>query len=360
MLTIPLDAVPIAGEVDREVTATGVVFRRSPLALRHQLDPDPGAARDDARRDAPRRTHRRARELELDVLCSVLVVRGIRSMDAVFDLVVDGELRSSATASAATHLVIDPVSREMTVEPGGPSTIRFDDLPGTAGTRVEVWLPHRSVVELRAVRISDGASVDAPPPRRRWVHYGSSISHCLEVDHPTDAWPTITARRADVDLVNLGVAGQCMLDAHVARTIRDLDVDLVSVKAGINIVEQGAMKERAFVPALHGFLDTVRDRHPHVPVVVATPIIWPQFEDAESAAGAITMRQVRQLVPEIVAARVAAGDTQLHLVDGLALFGNDDVADLPDGLHPNAAGYRRIGERFHDLVFVTGGPFAAT
>ncbi len=70
------------------------------------------------------------------------------------------------------------------------------------------------------------------------------------------------------------------------------------------------------------------------------------------------MRRVRELVPEIVAARVGAGDTRLHVVDGLSLFGTDDVGDLPDGLHPNAAGYRRIGERFHDLAFAGSGPFA--
>ena len=358
MHTIPLDAVPVAGAVDREVAPTGIVLRRSPLALRHELDPTlerlvtmPAGMRLELLTDA--------HTLELDVMCTVLVVANIQTMAAVFDLVVDGELRSSVTASEATQLVIDPATRAMTAVPGEPATIRFDDLPGIAGTRVEVWLPHRSVVELRAVRVDEGASVTPLPRRRRWVHHGSSISHCLEVDHPTDAWPSITARRADVDLVNLGVAGSCHLDQHVARTIRDLAVDLVSVKAGINIVEASTMKERAFVPALHGFLDTVRDGHPDVPIVVSSPIISPRFEDAESSPDTLTMRRVRELVPEIVAARMAAGDAQLHFVDGLALFGADDVSDLPDGLHPNRAGYARIGERFHDLAFDAGRPFAA-
>lgn len=48
------------------------------------------------------------------------------------------------------------------------------------------------------------------------------------------------------------------------------------------------------------------------------------------------------------------------MVDGLALFGADDVADLHDDLHPNAAGYRRMGERFHALLFADGAPFART
>ena len=45
-------------------------------------------------------------------------------------------------------------------------------------------------------------------------------------------------------------------------------------------------------------------------------------------------------------------------MDGRELFGPDDLADLPDGLHPNAAGYRTMGERFARLAFGTGGVFA--
>ena len=65
-----------------------------------------------------------------------------------------------------------------------------------------------------------------------------------------------------------------------------------------------------------------------------------------------------RLEAEIVAARQTAGDTNLHLLHGPDLFGPDDVDDLPDGLHPNAAGYQRMGERFHTLVFEDG-PFRA-
>ena len=123
------------------------------------------------------------------------------------------------------------------------------------------------------------------PPRRRSTrvvagsHYGSSISHCLEAAGPTGVWPVVAARRADVALDSFAMAGQCQLDPFVARTIRDLPVDLISLKVGINVVNGDTMRERTFVPAVHGFLDTIRDGHPTTPLLVVSPILCPAHED---------------------------------------------------------------------------------
>jgi hypothetical protein len=257
------------------------------------------------------------------------------------------------------------------------TTVRFDGLqPGMK--HVEVWLPHAASIVLRSVRIDDAAKVSAPPPvrQRRWVHYGSSISHCLEAERPTGVWPVVAARRAGVALDSLAFAGQCHLDQFVARTIRDLPADLISLKVGINVVNADSMRERTFVPAVHGFLDTIRDGHPTTPILLVTPILCPTVEDRpgptisgsgvisvidrapELAIGALTIGRIRVLLADVVAARRSVGDHDIHLLDGRELFGEDDVADLPDGLHPNATGYLRIGKRFHDLAFAPGAPFA--
>jgi hypothetical protein len=108
--------------------------------------------------------------------------------------------------------------------------------------------------------------------------------------------------------------------------------------------------------------------------VLITPITCPVVEDhpgptssidgqcsvverpAGLALGALTLGRIRELEREIVAAR-KANDPNLHLIEGTELFGLDDLVDLPDGLHPNAAGYERIGQRFYDIAFGAGGPF---
>ena len=378
MRTVPLAELPIRGALDRDVTPTGIVLRRLPSWTRPQLvDPAlalvvtmPAGVRLSVLTDS--------RSLELDVMLTVLQLDGALLPPATFDLVVGEEVRASVETTGGTRLVVETRTRALDIVPGEPATIRFDDLPGDASVPVEVWLPHASVVELRAVRIDEGATLGPAPARpRRWVHYGSSISHCLEALRPTGTWPAVTARRAGVELVNLAVAGQCMLDPHVARTIRDLDADAISIKVGINIVNADSMRERTYVAALHGFLDTVRDGHPDTAIAVVTPVICPAAESdpgptslgddgvvhvvprpPELALGALSLRRIREVMAAVVAARREAGDGNLHLVDGLALFGPDDVGDLPDGLHPNPAGYQRIGDRFFDLAFGPGGPFA--
>jgi lysophospholipase L1-like esterase len=315
-----------------------------------------------------------ATTIELDVALTLVQIGG-ELTGAGFDLVVDGELVDGLVSDEGTVVVVDMETGAVSVEPGEPTTVRFDLPPGAK--RVEVWLPNAASVDLLELRI-DGTSSAPPLDRPRWVHYGSSISHCLEAKRPTGVWPAVAARLAGVDLQSLGFAGQCQLDGFAARTIRDLPADVISCKLGINVVNGDTMRERTFVPAVHNLIDTIREGHPDTPLLIVTPIYCPTHEDepgpslfrggvstsaprpAELAEGALDLQRIRRLHGEIVAARRAAGDEHLHLLDGLELFGPDDVGDLPDLLHPNAAGYQRMGERFHRLAFGPGGVFGGS
>lgn len=297
---------------------------------------------------------------------------------AAFDLVVDGEIHD-VRRSDSGHVVVaderDPTST--TLVRGGPDTIRFDDL-GSGTKQLELWLCHNAMLELRALRVDDGAIVRVPDDdtRRRWIHYGSSISHCIEADRPTGVWPVVAARLSDVHLTSFGIAGQAHLDQALARTIRDLPADVISAKIGINVVNGDTMRERTFVPAVHGFLDTIRDGHPSTPLLVISPIVCPVAEEhpgptitgrdgvlrvfdraLELSQGALSLARIRELLGVVVEKRRAAGDEHLHLMDGRELFGPDDLDDLPDGLHPNAAGYRTMGERFARAAFDGDGVF---
>lgn len=370
-------AIRLAGILDVQPTADGAMLSRLSPATNRQIDDLvlqwtatlPSGGRIELVSDTT--------TVEVDMQLTRIAYGDNPPALAGVDLVVDGDLVAGQHADDGhTFRFKERGSLDLDVEPGDPVTVRFDGL-AAADKHIQVWLPNNASVELLAIRIDDGASLSRPPvAARRWVHYGSSISHCIEAGRPTGVWPVIVARRAGVDLQSLAIAGQCQLDQFMARTIRDLDVDLISLKLGINVVSADTLRERTFVPAVHGFLDTVRDGHPTTPIVVITPIICPEVEDhpgptvadengrcqrVERApgglVGALTLRRIRELLETIVRARHDAGDQNLHLLSGLDLFGPDDVGDLPDGLHPSSKGYERIGDRFYRSAFAPGGWF---
>jgi hypothetical protein len=297
-----------------------------------------------------------------------------------FQMLVDDVLQPEVVCTGGTIIHVDRLKGAdgLSFEVGSAVTARWDDL-GDHMKQLEIWLPTNSSVELQALRVAADAKVEAVPvARRRWTHYGSSISHCMDVARPFDAWPARVSRLADVELTNFGLAGQCQLDPFMGRVIRDAPADVISLKLGINLVNGAAMNERTFSPAVHGLLDHVRDGHPDTPVLVVSPICCPIVEDhvgptIPSREGGfkvvdasplarpfgLTLRGIRSTLASIVEQRRALGDANLHYLDGLALFGHDDVELLHDGLHPSPEGYALIGERFAAAAFGPGAPLSA-
>jgi hypothetical protein len=265
-------------------------------------------------------------------------------------------------------------------------TIRFEGL--RAGLKgVALWLPHNESTELVALR-ADAQVV--PKPRalgeRTWLHYGSSISQGSNALEPTGTWAAVAALSAGVELTNLGFGGGAMLDGFVARAIRDTPADAISLKVGINIVNSDAMRLRAFTPAVHAFLDTIRDGHPDTPILVVSPLFCEIHEEtpgpgafdmaalaegrvgfiatgdsADVPAGRLNLRVIRVELERIVTER-AVTDPHLAYLDGLTLFGADDAQrhPLPDRLHLGPEAHRIVGERFATAAFGrSGGPSAA-
>ncbi|GAB7190746.1 SGNH/GDSL hydrolase family protein [Kineococcus sp. NUM-3379] len=381
--TTPITADLLRGALELEHTGRGVLPHRLPARARAQCA-DGQLAAAEAEPSGVRLVFRtRATAVELDTLPTRRVHAGLPPRPAgVYDLLVDGRPAGRASASGGNTLTVDPATGTTGTRPGPAGTLRFTGLPAREKD-VEIWLPHNEVTELLALRTD--APVTPAPDRGRavWLHHGSSISHGSGAASPTTTWPALAAAAAGVELVNLGLGGSALLDPFTARTLRDTPADLISVKIGINLVNTDVMRLRAFTPAVHGFLDTVREGHPTTPLLVVSPIWCPIHEDtpgpsaldpdalragtmrfvatgdpAERASGKLTLGVVREELARIVRQR-ADGDPHLHHLDGRELYGPEDSADLPlpDRLHPDAATHHRIGERFARLVLAAG-PFA--
>jgi lysophospholipase L1-like esterase len=233
---------------------------------------------------------------------------------------------------------------------GDPAlTVGFEGLPAD-DKLVELWLPQAATVSITGLRIDDGASLaPAPDERSRIVFHGSSITHDMEAEGAAATWPAVASNLAGVNHLNLGWGGSCLLSGQAARIIRDQSADAIVLKLGINVHTEGQMKERVFADSAHAMISIIREKHPATPTVVISPIFSAARDEAGSAGGP-SLARMREILGEVVAARLAAGDTAIRYLSGLELFGPADAHLLPDDLHPNTEGYRLMGERFYQKV----------
>ncbi|MGV0908279.1 SGNH/GDSL hydrolase family protein [Martelella sp. FOR1707] len=371
-VTTPITGSLLKGFLDLEETECGLLPHRLPAWARAQY-PVPQLGFVEAETSGVRLKFRSsATAIELDVLPTRRELVGVPSRPkGVFDLCIDGQLQSQQTAESATLLRTDLSTGTTRRVPGIAETLRFANLP-EGEKLVEIWLPHNEIVELATMRSDASIKPDTDAGQPVWLHHGSSISQGSNAASPTGIWPVVASRMENFDLVNLGFGGNALLDPFVARTMRDTSADLVSVKIGINLVNADLMRLRAFVPAVHGFLDTIRDGHPETPLLVISPIFCPIHENTpgpgtfdlkalakgeirfeatgrpdEVNAGKLTLSVIREHLKAIVEQR-RTSDRNIHYLDGLALYGEHDhsMLPLPDQLHPETKAHLLIGQRF--------------
>lgn len=282
---------------------------------------------------------------------------------ARFDLVVDGRevATQPATKGGQIRLEMDGplVTSEKFIRGEGEDVLFSDLVPQMK--EIEIWLPAGAMVELRTIAANSPIYPPALQSKKRWVHYGSSISQCAETERPLDIWSVHASRLLGLDIRNLGLAGEAHLDGFVARTIAHTPADFISLKLGINVVNGDSMRERTFIPAVHNFLDTIREQKSKTPILVISPIYCPFHEVNPGptligdsgltsmerpqvlSAGALNLPKIRKILEQIVSDR---DDANLYFMSGLELFNEGDLHLMPDSLHPDSAGYRLMGERF--------------
>ncbi|MGO4680181.1 SGNH/GDSL hydrolase family protein [Microbacterium sp. 2MCAF23] len=376
-VSLPSGTVRVEGHLDLIETADGVRPVRIPVSQWSHFPPAGEILRAMASNASGvrLRVHTEATRLTLGVRCTRIRIGEAERPGDVFVAQVEGTTVAVAQAPDTQTMHISPAADEATViAHSETSTVELAPLP--AGPKVvTVFLPQGMTVDLVDI-VGDSPVLPAPPSDRPvWLHHGSSISHCAEADLPTSVWPVFAAELTDLDVINLGFGGQCMLDPFVADAIAAAPADIISLKVGVNIVGARSMDQRTFAPALHGFIDRIRAGHPNTPIVLCSSILWPGsdeipgpsdvefFDDggircftagdpADIGRGALTLAESRRHIEHVVEVRRQAGENISYL-DGLTLYGPADVDrhPLPDSLHPDTALYEEIARRFAHRVF---------
>lgn len=249
---------------------------------------------------------------------------------APLDVVVDGVVAHRWQPVQGSHLLTVPLPPAGT---GGP-------------VEVEIWLPHLSRTWLGPVTFH-GHRVLEPVARTgpRWIAYGSSLTHAMFPDGPSESWTSLVAVRHGWRPRNLGFAGEAYLDPLVARTIRDTPADLITLEIGTNASIRNVFSARSWGSAVCGFVETIRDGHPDTAIAVVTALPSVEREKVVNTAG-LTLEGIRDLTADAVRVLQGLGDKRLHLVDGLAVLPVADADGLyADGLHPTPEGEYRLADR---------------
>lgn len=315
----------------------------------------------------------------------------LSSMHYDYDVVVDGRLAATKVVPPQKPInpknIVEYRAMQAKLEPAtGSHEVEFSGLPGSGMRSVEIWLSNVGPQAIEALEVDDGARVEPlADDRPVWVTHGSSITHSMGLDSlgmpgfprgsgsahsPSRTWPATAARLANVNLISLGYGGQCVLDPMVARMIAGLPrVDALSLKLGINVHNVASHGARSFAQAALGFLLTIRDAHPTVPIAVigaihgdwrerithSALVLAPDREEPDPRFP--TLPQMRGELQRVVALLRGRGDARIRYVDGERAFGAADMAAglAPDRLHPNGDGYELMGRRFASLLFGADG-----
>ena len=179
----------------------------------------------------------------------------------------------------------------------------------------------------------------APAPALpRWLAYGDWTTQGWIASGPAQGWAAIAARKTGLNLVNLGYAGAGRGEIACAEQIAALTAEIISISYGESCWSRIPHSIGMVTEGFHGFLDVVRQGHPHTPVVIVSPVLRPDAEDVPNKLGA-SLSEIRHAFESVTRDRIIGGDTTLSLVTGADIIEADHLAD---GIHPGDEGHKRI------------------
>ncbi len=209
-----------------------------------------------------------------------------------------------------------------------------------------------------AVGLDEGAVLETPAP---WsnpapvVIYGSSITQGGCASRPGSAFPALLSRMLDRPFLNFGFSGSGKGEPEVIAAIAAVRTPALFV-----LDYQANAGSAGIRDTLAGAIDTLRETHPSVPVLIVSRIRWNRerlvtgsdfLHDAEAEEAIAYQRTEAER-------RRAAGDRLVFFLNGESLTGPDWHECTVDGVHPTDLGFHRMAEGLlpviSELLTLTG------
>lgn len=200
-------------------------------------------------------------------------------------------------------------------------------------------------VESVEIGVVAGATIAAPLPYAndgRVVVYGTSITQGGCAARPGMAYPNILSRRLNQEFVNLGFSGNGRGEPALARLINQID------RKKLIILDYEANAGETIRTTIGPFVDILRERDKDVPILVISKIRYAgelnnrsQLESAQARA---------KFQADFVRTRQAAGDKNIHFLNGGSLLGEHAHECTVDGVHPTDLGFMKMADAIEPVI----------
>jgi len=241
------------------------------------------------------------------------------------DLYVDGVYRGTAIA-------------DLDAKPGKTSEhTYFKDQP-RIDREIALYLPLYMPAKVLGIGLDGEAHVQAAKPfavSKPVVFYGTSITQGGCASRPGMTYQAILGQMLNLDFVNLGFSGNGMGEPELACAVASINASCFVLDFAQNNPTVDSLT-KAYAP----FLEVIRSNHPETPVLVITPI----YAARESWSRDARLEDMRELIHQVAAKRIAAGDRYLEIIEGTDLLGPSRGDGLVDGTHPNDLGFQWMAE----------------
>ncbi len=191
------------------------------------------------------------------------------------------------------------------------------------------------------------------------VVYGTSITQGGCASKPGACYTNILSRKFNRPFINLGFSGSGRGEPEVAEHISRIAEPAMII---LDYEANSYKAPKSLADSLPEFIRIIRNKHQSVPILVVSAIKFVRekyLEHLEVEPAMLSRQQnSRKIAKKIVADGRAAGDNNLHFLDGSTLLGDDYYECTVDGVHPTDMGFYRMAKAMAPVIdrILTPGP----
>lgn len=205
---------------------------------------------------------------------------------------------------------------------------------------VTLYFPLYQGVEEVLIGTNPSAIIKPPTPYssdKRVIFYGTSITQGACASRPGMSYTNILNRRFNFEFINLGFSGSGRGEQGVALTIREIERPACFV-----LDYEANVSYKEYKETLLPFIQTYREVHPDVPIVIVSRIPFVQDKEIGEYEDYQNRREYSKSTVEKLKQQ---GDKNISFIDGSILLGEYWHECTVDGIHPNDLGFMEMANR---------------